>query len=127
MGTGIEQAYAEPTFADPAAAVPGAARDKYSGTPRTNNKRGGLLGRGWRKMTWVLIAYSTLTVLVAMGTAGSAGNKINSACQSVLADASTCQQVGNQTAVAQFEHVMKLGLFGFIVLAVSWYMTRPQN
>lgn len=127
MGTGTEHAYADPTPVSQPAVGPNAAGYRYAATRPVKNNRGGLLRRGWRKMTWVLIAWSTLTVLVAMGTAGSAENKINSACQSALGDASTCQQVSSQTGMAQFEHVMKLGLVGFAVLAVIWFMTRPQN
>lgn len=124
MGAGPEHAYADPTSASQPSVNLNAAGREYSDTRPGGNTRGGLLRRGWRKMTWVLIGYSTVTVLVALA---SAGNKINSVCQSGLGDASTCQQLSGQTMVAQFEHVMKLGLVGFAVLAVIWFMTRPQN
>ena len=127
MGAGPEHAYADPTSASQPPVNLNPAGREYSDTRPGGHTRGGLLRRGWRKMTWVLIGYSTVTVLVALASAGSAGNKIHSACQSGLGDASTCQQLSGETVVAHFEHVMKLGLVGFAVLAVIWFMTRAQN
>jgi hypothetical protein len=90
-------------------------------------KRRSLLGRGWRKITWVMIGWSTLIVLGGLAVSGHTANKLSSSCQNTLGPGSLCQEVGNQTAAAQFEHIMKIGVVGFVVLSIIWFMTRPQN
>lgn len=90
-------------------------------------RRRNLLRRGWRKMTWVLIAYSTLVVVGGMALAGHTSNQLTSACQKNLGGDSLCQQVGSQNGAAQFEHILKLGAVGFVILAIVWFMTRPQG
>jgi hypothetical protein len=94
-----------------------------AGEPR----RRGLLSRGWRKMTWVLIAWSTLVVVGGLALAGHTGNQYSSACQNSLGSDSLCQQVGNQAASDQFGHILKIGAVGFVILGIIWFMTRPQN
>jgi hypothetical protein len=90
-------------------------------------KKRGLLGRGWRKITWLIIGWSTLVVVGGLAISGHTANKLTSSCQNTLDAGSLCQQVGSQTATDQFEHIMKIGLVGFAVLSVIWFMTRPQN
>jgi hypothetical protein len=90
-------------------------------------RRGGLLHRGWRKMTWALIAWSTLVVLGGLALAGHTSNQYSSACQHMLGAGGVCQQVGAQAASDQFGHIMKIGVIGFVVLSIVWFMTRPQN
>ncbi|HWF34386.1 MAG TPA: hypothetical protein VG295_03415 [Solirubrobacteraceae bacterium] len=92
----------------------------------TNHSPSRLFRRGWRKITWVLIAWSTLIVIGGLAVSGHTSSRLTSSCQSSLGDSSLCQQVGSQTGVAQFEHIFKIGLVGFAVLAVIWFMTRPQ-
>ena len=85
------------------------------------------LGRGWRKMTWVIIAWSALVVVGGLAISGHTANKFTSSCQNTLGASSLCQQVGAQTASQQFEHIMKIGVVGFIILSILWFMTRPQQ
>ena len=90
-------------------------------------KRGGLLRRGWRKITWVLIGWSTVIVVGPLITAGDASNKVASECQSTLGTSSTCQEVASTTGADQFEHLMKIGFVGFVVLSLVWFMTRSPK
>jgi len=90
-------------------------------------KKTGLLRRGWRKMTWVLITWSSFILVVAVATAGHTASTTASSCQSTLGGGSLCDQVSSQNAAAQFEHVMKIGIAGFVVMAIVWFMSRPQD
>jgi hypothetical protein len=89
-------------------------------------KKGGLLRRGWRKITWVLIGWSTLIVVGSLITAGDASNKVASECQGTLGTSGICQEAASTTGAAQFEHLMKIGFVGFVVISLVWFMTRPQ-
>ena len=92
----------------------------------TTTRRRGLLGRGWRTMTWVLIGWSTLIVVGGLIVSGHTDSKTASECQNVFGDGSLCQQTGSATGAAQFEHIMTIGVVGFVVLSIVWFMTRPQ-
>jgi hypothetical protein len=95
--------------------------------PPAESGRHGLLGRKWRKITWVMVASSTLAVIGGLALAGQAANQYNSACSQALGGGSLCQQVGNQAASDQFGHIMKIGVIGFVILSIIWFMTRPQG
>lgn len=95
-------------------------------SPAEPRKRG-LLGRGWRKITWVMIAWSTLVVIGGLALAGHTGNQYSSDCSQALGGGGLCQQVGNQAASDQFGHIMKIGVVGFVILSIIWFMTRPQG
>jgi hypothetical protein len=94
---------------------------------QTAARKGGLLRRGWRKITWVLIGWSTLIVLGSLITAGDASNKVASECQSSLGTGGICQETASSIGAAQFEHLMKIGFVGFVVISLVWFMTRPQQ
>lgn len=100
--------------------------ETYGPQPAPESRRHGLLRRGWRKMTWVLIAWSTLVVVGGLAIAGHTSNHLSSSCQTSLGDGSLCQQVGSQAGADQFGHVMKIGVIGFVILSIVWFMTRPQ-
>ena len=130
MGTTSQHTYtAQQSRADDPIAAPASAAaptdDENLAEPATQKKRG-LFGRGWRKMTWALIAWSTLVLVGGLIASGNTDRRLTSACQNSLGDGSLCQQVGSQNAVNQFEHILKIGLVGFAILAVIWFMTRPQ-
>ena len=78
-------------------------------------------------MTWVLIAWSTLVVVGGLAIAGHTSNELSSSCQKSLGDGSLCQQVGSQTGADQFGHIMKIGVIGFVILSIVWFMARPQT
>jgi hypothetical protein len=75
----------------------------------------------------VLIAWSTLVVVGGLALAGHASNRYSSACQNSLGDGSLCQQIGNQAAFDQFGHILKIGVVGFVILSIIWFMTRPRS
>ena len=101
--------------------------DTASAHPALEPARRGLFRRGWRKITWAIIAWSTLVVVGGLALAGHTSNQLSSSCQKTLGGDSLCQQVGSQTGAAQFEHILKIGFVGFVILSVIWFMTRPQN
>jgi len=125
MGTLTEQGFTSEQSANPATDDERASYQD-AGKHLAGKKRG-LLGRGWRKITWLIIGWSTLVVIGGLAISGHTGSKLSSSCQNTLGAGSVCQQVGSQTAAGQFEHIMKIGLVGFAVLSVIWFMTRPQN
>lgn len=87
-----------------------------------------LVGRGWRKMTWVLIAWSAFIVVWAAASAGYDDSTTTSSCQSVaLGYGAPCDQLGSQNAAAQFEHAMKIGVVGFAILSIISFMSRQQD
>jgi hypothetical protein len=78
-------------------------------------------------MTWVLIAWSALVIVGGLALAGHTSNQLSSSCQQTLGGDSLCQQIGNQAGSAQFDHILKIGVIGFAILSVIWFMTRPQS
>jgi hypothetical protein len=94
--------------------------------PAGQPPRRGLLHRGWRKITWVMIAWSTLVVVGGLALAGHASSQYSSDCQNALGAGSLCQQVGNQAASDQLGHILKIGVVGFVILSIIWFMTRPR-
>ncbi len=90
-------------------------------------KKGGLLGRGWRKMTWVLIAWSTLIVVGSLVASGHTVDRTTAECQSTLGTSGMCQEAASATGAAQLEHLMKIGVVGFVVLSLVWFMTRQKS
>lgn len=101
--------------------------ENFAVHPAGQPPRRGLLNRGWRKLTWVLVAWSTLVVVGGLALAGHASNQYSSACQNSLGDGSLCQQLGNQAASDQFGHILKIGVVGFVILSIVWFMTRPRS
>jgi hypothetical protein len=94
---------------------------------QVTGKKGGLLGRGWRKMTWVLIGWSTLIVVGSLMASGHTVDRTTAECQSTLGAGGMCQEAASATGAAQFEHLMKIGVVGFVVLSLVWFMTRQKN
>jgi hypothetical protein len=70
----------------------------------------------WRKMTWALIVWSGLILAWAIG--GAASNHCDQ-----QAYTSACQ-AGTGIGVAL---ILGLGFFGFVLLSLIWFMTRPRN
>lgn len=75
--------------------------------------------RKWRKMTWVLIAW-TLLIIIWM-VAGGAANECGQEATELNQDA--CEAgTGIGVALVGF-----LGFIGFVFLALIWFMTRPKG
>jgi hypothetical protein len=73
----------------------------------------------WRKATWALVIW-TLLILVWM-IAGAAGNEC--AEETTELNQSACE-AGTGIGVAL---IGLLGFFGFLFLALIWFMSRPKN
>ncbi len=98
----------------------------HSGAQQSAARKHGLLHRGWRKITYAMIAWTTVMVLIAGSTAASASHQVTSSCPQGYGLSSYCQSVGSQVGANQFEHDMKIWLAGFVVLSIIWFMRRPQ-
>lgn len=126
MSTTSEHTHASRDYKEQLTAGRGSVDDHGPGS-QFGAKKGGLLGRGWRKMTWVLIGWSTLIVVGSLMASGHTVERTTAECQSTLGAGGACQEVANATGTAQFEHLMKIGVVGFVVLSLVWFMTRQQD
>ena len=75
--------------------------------------------RRWRKMTWAVWIWCVLILVWAI--AGAAGNQC--ANQADELSQSACE-AGTGIGVAL---VLFVGFFGFVFLALIWFMTRPRT
>jgi hypothetical protein len=73
----------------------------------------------WRKMTWVLIIWSVLILIWAIG--GGASNDCGSETTQTAKDA--CE-AGTGIGVAL---ILFIGFIGFVFLSLIWLMTRPKG
>jgi hypothetical protein len=79
-------------------------------------------------MTWALIGWSVLVVIAGLALSAHASSQVSSQCMNSLYDVGgVCQQVAQQTGGQEFEHVLKIGVVGFAVLAAVWFMSRPRD
>ncbi len=88
-----------------------------------------ILSRGWRKATWALIAWSSLIVVLAVLTTASATSQVSNECKGTfgqLGMGESCHEMAQQAGSDQFAHIMKIGLAGFAVISIIWFMTRPR-
>jgi uncharacterized membrane protein len=78
----------------------------------------------WRKMTWALIGWTVLMgIWIVAGAATASGDATNcgTLSQKACNDASN---VGTGIGVAL---LVFLWGFGFVILSLVWFMTRPKN
>lgn len=75
--------------------------------------------RRWRKMTWVLIAWSALIVVWA--ATGATANDCASEADEL--SRSACE-AGTGLGVML---ILLIGFFGFAFLSLIWFMTRPKG
>ena len=75
--------------------------------------------RKWRKMTWVVIAWTVL-ILVWIIT-GAAANECADEVDQLSREA--CE-AGTGIGVAL---IALIGFFGFVFLSIIWFMTRPRT
>jgi hypothetical protein len=81
--------------------------------------------RKWRKMTWAVIAWTTLILVWMIG--GAASNDCASETGSGLLsdqDAQAACEVGTGLGVVA---IAFFGFFGFVFLSIIWFMTRPKT
>lgn len=75
----------------------------------------------WRKMTWVLIVWSALILIWAIGGGASASNDCANEATQLSQDA--CN-TGAGIGVAL---VLFIGFVGFVFFSLIWFMTRPRG
>ena len=73
----------------------------------------------WRKMTWVLIGWSLLIVIWAIG----GGSSTNCGSKPSQLQREACES-GTGIGVAI---VLVFGFLGFVFLSLIWFMTRPKG
>jgi hypothetical protein len=81
--------------------------------------------KNWRKMTWVLIAWSALTVVWAVVGGVSSAHEAHKYCEQTRWQ-ETCEQAHNAGTAIGVGMVLGVGFAGFIVLSLVWFMTRPK-
>jgi hypothetical protein len=88
--------------------------------------RRGILHRGWRKMTWVMIAWGVLFAVLCLIAFGSGGHEI-AECQKIGGGlGEVCKQAVAEKIESKVEHLLTIGVLGFLGLTAVWAMTRPK-
>lgn len=78
----------------------------------------------WRKMTWVLIIFTVIMFAWMIGGGISAG----SSCNDVAGQYQNAKQAGCEAGTALgVGALFGFWFFGFIVLSLIWFMTRPRG
>jgi hypothetical protein len=80
----------------------------------------------WRKMTWAIIAWSTLMLVWIVAGIASASSKVDEACGSGLYQ-QDCRDAYTAGAGVGVGLLIGLWFMGFVVLALVWFMTRPKD
>jgi len=81
--------------------------------------------RNWRKMTWALIAWSALILIWAIG--GGASNNCSNQRGGRYLSAHDLQQACDAGTGIGVAVILLFGFFGFVVLSLIWFMTRPRS
>ena len=81
-------------------------------------------------MTWVIIIWWAAIFVWFLALAGNAGSASNS-CASQAGGGSFasqfCQNYVGQQAATHTGAILIVGFIGFVVLAIIWFMRRPQG
>ena len=87
--------------------------------PSPAKRKGGFPRPHWRKMTWVLIGWSVLIMIWAIG----GGSSTNCGSKPSQLQREACES-GTGIGVAV---VLLFGFLGFVFLSLIWFMTRPKG
>jgi hypothetical protein len=121
-----------PNYTEVAASRPDPATDHTSPGParegpESQGRGRGFLRRGWRKITWVMIAWGVLIAVGCLLAFGSGGHAI-SECQKIGGSlGGVCQEAVTSKIESKVQHLLKIGVLGFLVLAAVWTMSRPKD
>jgi hypothetical protein len=97
------------------------------GGPEPKGRSRGFLRRGWRKITWVMIAWGVLIAVGCLVAFGSGGHAI-SECQRIGGGlGGVCQEAVTNKIESKVQHVLTIGGLGFLVLAAVWTMAKPKD
>jgi hypothetical protein len=84
--------------------------------------RRGILRRGWRKITW-----GVLFAVLCLIAFGSGGHEI-AECQKIGGGlGEVCKQAVAEKIESKVEHLLTIGVLGFLGLTAIWAMTRPKD
>ena len=84
---------------------------------------------GWRKMTWALLIWSVLMLIWVIAAAGNASSSAHEYCMThheflSMRECESLHEAGTGVGVGL---VIGLWFFGFVVLSIIWFMTRPRG
>lgn len=86
-----------------------------------------IFGRGWRKITWVMIAWGALFALLSLIAFGSGGHEIVE-CQKIGGGfGDVCKQAVVEKIESKVEHLLTIGVLGLLGLTAVWAVTRPKD
>ena len=81
----------------------------------------------WRKMTWVLWAWSALILVWAVGGGGSVAAECANERGDAFISAQTAQDACAAGAGIGIAIILFIGFIGFVFLSLIWFMTRPRE
>jgi hypothetical protein len=83
--------------------------------------------RKWRKMTWAIIVWCSLILIWAVAGGGSAASDCADQTGDAFLSAQDAQDACNAGAGIGVALILFVGFFGFVFLALIWFMTRPKT
>lgn len=82
----------------------------------------------WRKMTWVIIVWSVVMALWIIGGIVSADSTSNCVDQTTrYFSQSNCESASDAGTGIAVVALWFVWFFGFIILSLIWFMTRPKG
>jgi hypothetical protein len=81
----------------------------------------------FRKMTWAIIAWSVLCSVWAIAGASSASGTPADCAHNAYLSAKTCNDASDVGTAIGVGLIGGLWFFGFIVLSIIWFMSRPKE
>jgi len=82
----------------------------------------------WRKMTWVIVAWSVLMAIWIVGALIGADNSEHCAREAQgLLSQDTCTSARDVGTGIGMIALWFVWFFGFIILSLIWFMTRPKG
>jgi len=82
----------------------------------------------WRKMTWVVILWSTLILVWAIAGGSSAATHTKAECaHETLVSVKACEEAANVGTGLGVAVILAIGFVGFVFFSLIWFMTRPKG
>jgi lysylphosphatidylglycerol synthetase-like protein (DUF2156 family) len=81
----------------------------------------------WRKMTWVILAWCILMAVWIIGAIASADTSDCAREATQYFSRHTCEDASNAGTGIGVVILWFVWFFGFIVLSLIWFMTRPKG
>lgn len=81
----------------------------------------------WRKATWALVIWSAIILIWAIAGGASAANQCAHQAGSQYLSAHDAKEFCNAGAGIGVAGILGFGFFGFVVLSLIWFMSRPKR